>query len=80
MSNHGPRTYVIGVPLALTIDDYGRVTLDVDLSEAAGRDLEPCQEGQPEEAFIADADSLSEAVARLGNCLTLTIHPTVPTA
>lgn len=79
-TNHGPRTYVIGVPLALTVDDYGRVTLDVDLAEAAGRDLEPCDEGQPERTLLVDSEVLSEAVARIGNCLTVTIHPTVPTA
>lgn len=79
MSNHGPRTYVIGLPVAITVDDYGRVTLDLDLAEAGGRDLETCEEGLPEAVFLADSETVSEAVGRLGNCLTTIIHPTIPT-
>lgn len=34
-----PRTYVVGLPVVITVHDDGTVTADVDLSEAAELDV-----------------------------------------
>lgn len=73
------RSYVVGVPLAITVHDDGRVTFDVDLSEIS--DADENIEGEITDQNIADLSTMSEAAGRLGNCLTITINPTFnPTA
>lgn len=77
MANRGPRNYVVGLPVCVTVDDYGRVTLDVDLSEIS--DVLENHEGEITAREEIDVATMSEAVGRIGNCLTMTIHPTIPT-
>lgn len=71
------RNYVVGLPVCVTVHDDGRVTLDVDLAEIS--DVLENVEGEITPAVEADVDTMSEAVGRIGNCLTMTIHPTIPT-
>lgn len=71
---YGPRTYTTGVPLAITVHDDGRVELDVDLSEV--HDMEHV-EIDTFPLLEADTTTVSLAAGRLGNCLTMTINPTI---
>lgn len=73
--NRGPRNYVVGLPVCVTVDDYGRVTIDVDLAEIT--DVLDNHEGEITEAVEADVTTMSEAVGRIGNCLTMTLHPPI---
>lgn len=73
------RTYVIGIPMAITLEDDGRVILDVDLTEIG--DMEPTEVGISDQVIDTDVLTVEDAAARLGRALTFTIHPTVnPTA
>lgn len=72
------RGYVVGVPLAITVHDDGRVTLDVDLAEIT--DFTENIEGEYDDTTDADVAVVSDAAARVGNCLTVTINPARPTA
>lgn len=67
------RHYVVGVPLAITVDHDGRVTLDVDLSEIT--DFTENIEGDYDATARGDEQVVSDAAARVGNCLTITINP-----
>lgn len=71
------RSYVVGVPLAITVHDDGRVTFDVDLAEIS--DCDEHVEGEITEQVEADILTMSEAAARIGNCLTVTINRARPT-
>lgn len=74
------RTYVIGIPVAVTINELGTVTLDFDLSDAP-QGLDPVDpDAISDDQYEADTLALSDAAARLGNCFTTTIHPAQPTA
>lgn len=66
------RTYVIGLPAAITVHSSGAVTLNVDLSEADDFD---CMDRPWDDAADADRPVVSEAASRLGNCLTFIINP-----
>lgn len=71
------RHYVVGLPVAVTVHDDGRVTLDVDLAEIS--DVVDNHEGEITTQVEIDVHTMSEAVGRIGNCLTVTINPTIPT-
>lgn len=67
------RNYVVGLPVAVTVHDDGRVTLGVDLAEV--QDVLDNHEGEVDDTVLADLSTMTDAVNRLGNCLTTTIHP-----
>lgn len=70
------RHYVVGLPVCVTVDNLGRVTIDVDLAE-----IEDVYDNIEIVTPWVDDDvkTLSEAAGRIGNCLTMTINPTTPT-
>lgn len=57
-----PRSYVIGLPVVLTVHDDGRVTAEVDLSEASDLGDASTPEDQPEDAADADTERITRAV------------------
>jgi len=70
-----PRTYVVGIPLAMVLHPDGRVDFHFDLGEV--EDAEPgCEDETSELQVSRDLLTLSEVAARLGNCFTTTINPT----
>lgn len=69
------RGYVVGLPVAVTVHDDGSVTLDVDLCEIG--DVLDNHEGEVTHAVEDDIATMTDAAARLGNCLTTTIHRTI---
>lgn len=74
------RTYVVGVPLAITVDENGRVTFDVDLSEV-GDFVEHVEEGSiPDSIVDADVLTVEAAATTLGNHHTLPVITVNPTA
>lgn len=58
------RTYVVGLPVVLTVHDDGRVTAEVDLSEAYDVWDASTPDGQDdsEDALITDSETISAAV------------------
>jgi len=77
---HAPqvgRSYTIGLPVTFTVEDDGKVTVDVDLSEVY--DL-----SEDEEAYVRygglqvlrDALTVSEAADKVGNTHTFTLTTT----
>jgi hypothetical protein len=72
------RTYVIGVPLCITIierdDSHVEVRLDVDLTEAAGRDLEGVGFGEITEADLErDLALIEERIGGIRNNLSVNL-------
>lgn len=59
-----PRTYVVGLPVVITVHPDGTVTAEVDLSEAD--DIfdasTPEEQDDSEEVLIADKETISDAV------------------
>lgn len=51
------RTYVIGLPVVITVYDDGTVTAEVDLSEAADLNDASIPEGQADDIGTLDRDS-----------------------
>lgn len=75
------RTYVVGVPLVITVDENGRVTFDVDLSEVT--DFTEHIEDDlliPDEIVDADVLTVAAAADTLGNHFTLPVITPNPTA
>lgn len=58
------RTYVVGLPVVLTVHADGRVTAEVDLSEAYDVWDSSTPEGQDdsEDVLVADSETISAAV------------------
>ena len=74
MSKPIERHYFVGLPVCVSVDNLGRVTFDVDLAEVDGV-REHIEVDAP--WHEADIKTLSEAAARIGNCLTVMINPTI---
>jgi len=75
-----PRTYTTGIPLAVTINPDGTITLDFDLAEVA-QDMEPVDEtpvdwnaGDPDQYVTLDADNVDRVLTRLRNHFALTLN------
>jgi hypothetical protein len=67
------RSYVVGVPLAISVDRKGNVTFDIDLAEVGD-----FVENEPDTDTVEqDRLTVEAAAARLGNHAAL---PTIPTA
>lgn len=52
------RTYVVGLPVIITVDDEGNVEYDIDRSEAASA-IRENEFGDDDEFIDLDADSVS---------------------
>lgn len=63
-----PRTYVTGVPLAITVNADGTVTLDVDLTEVTC-DMETVDH-VPEADVERDVDLIERKILALSHVLT----------
>jgi len=73
------RTYVVGIPLAVTVRDDGTIVLDFDLCEAY--EFEPCDEGADQGVLRDDSNLVSHRLQRLRNHHTLTLPvPSTPEA
>lgn len=58
-----PRVYVIGIPLVITVTDEGFITFDFDISEAAGKGLEPVDDNLPDQTLVDDAAVIQAAIS-----------------
>lgn len=58
------RAYVVGLPVVLTVHDDGRVTAEVDLSEAydVWDASTPEDQDDSEDVLISDSEAISAAV------------------
>lgn len=66
------RSYVVGIPLAITVREDGTVVLDFDLSEAY--DFESCEEGDDQYNLLtADSDFVSHRLQHIRNHHRLTL-------
>ena len=73
------RSYVVGIPLAVTVKEDGSVVLDFDLSEAY--DFESCDEDADLGVLYDDQNLVSHRLQRLRNHHTLTLPvPSTPEA
>lgn len=64
-----PRTYVVGLPVILTVSDDGRVVFEVDFSEAIKgmqEDFWTAEQPIDEAVFAADASSIERAIHGFG--------------
>jgi hypothetical protein len=72
----GARTYVVGLPVVVEVDDNGRVTFEVDLSEAGTSlaDDEDAAAGHPDEVLADDARQVERAASSLSTHMTTTVE------
>jgi hypothetical protein len=70
-ATNGDRSYVVGIPLAITVREDGTVVLDFDLSEAY--DFEACEEDTVQSALVEDSNLVSRRLQRLRNHHRLTL-------
>jgi hypothetical protein len=68
------RTYVVGIPLAVTVQPDGTIVLDFDLCEAY--EFEPCDEGADQGVLRDDSNTVSHRLQHLRNHHRLTLPPT----
>lgn len=66
------RHYSIGLPVAVSVDDWGTVTVSVDLTEIGDIDEGPLFEYN-EELILNDVDVAEQAAERVGNYFTTTL-------
>ena len=76
-TGRAPRHYAIGIPVAVTVYDDGRVEFDFDLSEVddIDEDEDAC-ERYPGTVVTSDVLTVSAAAARVGNTIHHRIYPT----
>jgi hypothetical protein len=60
----GPRAYLVGLPVTVTVADDGTVSYDVDTSEAGQAIRESGTSGHTDAQIDADADTVDRAVER----------------
>jgi len=65
------RTYVVGIPLAVTVKGNGEIVLDFDLCEAY--EFEPCDEGADQGVLRDDSNTVSHRLTRIRNHHRLTL-------
>lgn len=66
------RYYCLGLPVTVGVDDWGRVTISVDLSEIGDIDEGPLFD-YDQDLILADVDVAEQAAERVGNYITTTL-------